>query len=941
MLTGIAPILGLVLLLLTSLLLMSDATEGSARFGQLYSVLLVINVVGLVVLAGLIGWNVAQLASQVRRKRPGAGLTLRMVALFTLLAVTPLLVVYYFSVQFLNRGIDSWFDVRVDRALQDSLELSRAALGLRMRELHKRTRQVATEIGAVPDDKLSLAIEDGRSRISAYELTLTDANGKTIAFSNVVPSAIVPETPGDTVLTQLRQGGDYIGLDPIGEDGSEGLFMRVVLSVSSASAPAETRVLQALFPVSERLSNLADSVQSAYRQYTELAYLRKPLKRSFTLTLSLVLLLSLFTAVWAAFFSARRVVAPLRDLAEGTRAVASGEYETQLPAGGSDEVGFLVSSFNDMTRRLAEARDTTRLSQHQAESQRTYVEAVLARLSTGVLTLDDGLRIHTANDAAADILGVNFGAEPGLAIGQWCDHHPHLAPLGAALARHLIESDELDWRDEIVLFGEGGSRNLMLSGTRLRRVGSEPGELHRRRESDRSGEFHGRREFDRSGESHGRREFDRSGEFHGRSEFDRSGEFRGHSEFDRSGEFRGHSEFDRSGEFRGRREFDRSGEFDPLQEHGGFTEEGFAENVVVFDDITALIQAQRNAAWSEVARRLAHEIKNPLTPIQLSAERLRHKYLGALHGVDDGPLDRLTRTIVAQVEAMKGMVNAFSEYARMPAMRAAPLDLNALVLDVVELYQYEQHGQHGNQLHDNLRVTAAQDAHPGQDAHPANDAHGYEAHAVRPLIETHLDDTLPNIEADADRLRQVLHNLIKNAKEAVKDDNGARRAAGSTHIDTSIDASTDASTDVHRPPVRITTRWAKRPKGAPPAIEILVSDRGPGFDGEVVERVFEPYVTTKPKGSGLGLAIVQKIVEEHGGRVWAENPANGGARVVIRMGLALEPVERRRTGWPAAAQVASGNTPLHESTPRPLASDRSETDTDTTTPPRRRREGAA
>ena len=707
-----APIIVLGLLLLGSLTLMSDATENSARFGQVYSLLLVVNAFGLVTLAALIGWNLLRLIGQVRRRRPGARLTVRMVAMFVMLSVTPVLVVYYFSLQFLHRGIDSWFDVQVEKALDNALELSRTALSVRMRELLRQTQRIASDLNEIPDPLATSWLDDALQRTDAYEFTLMSDKGRIIAAINADPSRIIPNRPDDAILLQLRQGRDYIGLDPVGE---RGLHVRVVVGLVPNVGTGEARVLQALFPITERLNILADSVQAAFADYRELVYLRAPLKKSFTLTLSLVLLLSLFTAVWAAFFSARRVVAPLRDLAEGTQAVADGNYETQLSGSSRDEVGFLVESFNEMTRKLALARDETRRSQQQLEAQRTYSQAVLARLSSGVLTFDRELRLITANDAAQAILGLRFAedGDPGEELEQLAAAHPHLRSLVDVIQSHL-RSDQSDWRQEVILFGASGRQVLMCRGSAL----------------------------------------------------------------------------------------------------PAFAARG-AGHVMVFDDITALIQAQRNAAWSEVARRLAHEIKNPLTPIQLSAERLRRKYLSRMSGQDAEVLDSLTRTIVQQVEAMKGMVNAFSNYARSPAMHPTSIDLNSLIADVVELYR---------------------------------------AARAEKRIRTRLDPTLPRVDADPDRLRQVLHNLFKNALEASNHQTGL---------------------------LAVETRCTHEAESS--YVELRVRDQGSGFPAAIIEHAFEPYVTTKREGSGLGLAIVQKIVEEHGGVVWAENNAEGGATVVVRL----------------------------------------------------------
>jgi nitrogen fixation/metabolism regulation signal transduction histidine kinase len=246
------------------------------------------------------------------------------------------------------------------------------------------------------------------------------------------------------------------------------------------------------------------------------------------------------------------------------------------------------------------------------------------------------------------------------------------------------------------------------------------------------------------------------------------------------------------------------------------TNSGRDGKVIVFDDVTALIQAQRDAAWGEVARRLAHEIKNPLTPIQLSAERLRRRFIERMDKEDVEVLDRATRTIVNQVEAMKKMVNAFSEYARIPQISLEAVDLNMLVQEVLELYR-------------------------GVDS--------------RVKLVTRLDAQQPCIEGDVGRLRQLLHNLLKNSLEAVAETAGAC--------------------------ITVTTHTADESERA--YVELVIDDNGPGFPERVLDNIFEPYVSTKPRGSGLGLAIVKKIVEEHGGVIAAESNPEGGARIRIRL----------------------------------------------------------
>jgi nitrogen fixation/metabolism regulation signal transduction histidine kinase len=244
--------------------------------------------------------------------------------------------------------------------------------------------------------------------------------------------------------------------------------------------------------------------------------------------------------------------------------------------------------------------------------------------------------------------------------------------------------------------------------------------------------------------------------------------------------------------------------------------DGEADHVIVFDDVTALIQGQRDAAWSEVARRLAHEIKNPLTPIQLSAERLRHKYLRSLSPEESEVLDRLTNTIIQQVETLKGMVNTFSEYARSPRIQQEPIQLNHIIESVVDLYRSDE---------------------------------------PRVRIETELAPDIPTLHADPNRLRQLLNNLVSNAIEAQSDKSECY--------------------------VRLSTRRHEETHGT--SVEIRVEDHGNGIAPELLNLVFEPYVTSKPKGTGLGLAIVKKIVEEHGGSVWMENSTGGGACASVRL----------------------------------------------------------
>jgi PAS domain S-box-containing protein len=700
---GTRMLLALLLLsaLLFSLHLMSNAVQNSATLSRLYVPLLILNSAGLLILVFLIGISLKRLLLAYRKNRPGARLTLRMVILFTLLSLLPVGVVYFYSMQFLLRGIDSWFDVEIDKAMENSLSLGKASLDLQKRQLLQQTNQLKRQVIEQGTDGLLVRISGYRSAVNATELTVLDQNGRVLASSNVNPGVLVADVPDIGILQQARSLGSYVGLVNYG--GDQLLHVRVIVADLATS-----QYLQALYPTTERVSGLSSEVQDAYEQYQQLSYLRKSLKQSFSLTLLLVLLFSFFSAVWAAIYSARRLLSPIVDLGEATKAVAEGDYTTRLAQPGSgDELAFLVSSFNDMTQRIAQARDAAARSQQQVEQQREYLQTLLEHLSTGVISIDSDGMLRTANSAASQILGEDFEAHVG----------EHIANI-ARQAR---------WPEEFIKT----LKAVWKSDTRER---------------------------------------------HGQVSIDTDS---------------------------GRKEL----QWRTTSMSGS---EGYL--VLMFDDITGLIRAQKESAWGEVARRLAHEIKNPLTPIQLSAERLRRKYLGKVE--KDEVLDRATHTIIQQVEAMKGMVNDFSDYARPSVFNPRPLAFEQLFKDVLGLYASE-----------------------------------------RALQQCNLDAGETLVDADAVKLRQVLHNLIKNALEAV-----AGVDSPSVRIETSVHE--DAGCHF---------------------VQAKIEDNGAGFDPQMLGRVFEPYITSKQKGTGLGLAIVKKIIDEHEGGIWVANAASGGAVVILRL----------------------------------------------------------
>ncbi len=571
-------------LVLVALFLLSRTAQNSDDFDRLHNVILAINIAGVMVLFVFLVGNLARLFREYRTHVPGAKLKARMVGMFVGLAVLPLLVVFYFSMQFINRGIDTWFNVEVSEGLENALALSRAALEMQKRQHLYSTQQISQRLSDVSERQLIFELSMLRRESGASEITIYGPNNKILATSSDNSAGSLPRPLAEEVLLQMQQNRPYVALDP---DDFE-IRTAVLFRYRGRSEPLG--VLQAHFPVTERLARMANSVETSYAEYQELVFLRAPLKSSFSLTLTVVLMLSLLAAVYGAFVFSRRLVAPIQDLVAGTRAVAEGDFDTRLQAPTKDEIGFLISSFNDMTQRLAAARQEASLSQALVEAERANLEVILARLSTGVLALENDLRIRTANQASGAILGIDLESRSGDLLTDIARHSPLLEQF-VDVARMHLAAGETEWREQIVLRGEVGRRVLTCACTTL------PGD-----------------------ESHS---------------------------------------------------------------------PGY---VIVFDDITALLQAQRDAAWGEVARRLAHEIKNPLTPIQLSAERMRRKYLDTMTEEESKILDRATHTIVQQVEAMKEMVNAFSDYARAPDIDVGRFDLDKLVHEVVDLYRAQESG---------------------------------------------------------------------------------------------------------------------------------------------------------------------------------------------------------------------------------------------------------
>jgi nitrogen fixation/metabolism regulation signal transduction histidine kinase len=685
-----------------TLYLLATASANTALFAQHYPMLLALNGGLAVCLTALLGYQLYSLRQKLKAGVFGSKLTLRLVLLFTLVAVLPGVLVYGVSVQFVARSIESWFDVRVEKALEGGLNLGRTTLDNLLKDLRKKADTMAASLSVRPAAEHFAALNMLREQSDVQEATLFTPRGKVIVYAGSERTGLMPDLPGPNVLRQLRQQQMYSAVEAIPD---KGLYLRVLVTVNTISLAEDMRVLQLLQRVPEQLALDAETVQTGQREYQELLLARTGLKRLYGLTLTLTLLLALLTALSLAVVMSERLSAPLSFLVEGTRAVAQGDFSQRETVASSDELGVLTQSFNAMRQQLAEARATAERNQAQLTDAHTYVQSILANLSAGVLAFDEALRLRSFNHSAGAILDTEFAQLSGIELARWHELLPALKELAAEVETAFRTGAGTEWEKQIERAGKGGNQMLLLRGTRL-----------------------------------------------------------------------------------------------PAGSGTGF--------VVVFDDITHVLQAQRDAAWTEVARRLAHEIKNPLTPIQLSAERLQHKLAAKLGLADADMLKRSTQTIVNQVSALKNMVEAFRQYARMPEPTRQELDFNDLVREVLMLYE---------SLAGRLQVELAPD--------------------------------LPRMVGDPAQLRQVIHNLLQNAE--------------------------DALADAENPCIVVRTQAQAG------GLWVTISDNGSGFPHELMQRIFEPYVTTKPKGTGLGLVIVKKIIEEHGGSVEIANVAPHGARVTL------------------------------------------------------------
>ncbi len=649
-----------------------------------------------------------RLVQRYRRGLFGTKLMARMATTFVAMTVVPVALIFLVAVQFVERSVESWFDLPVGRALESGLNLGRTSMESLNSDLLQKARAMAGVLNDQPPEQWSVTLNRLREQAGVQEAMILTAANRVIAVSGSQLLRLVPDLPPANALRQVRLTRQFSGIESLGQSdtapanslgATKGYRLRSIVVVATDGALADdAKYLQLLQQVPTAIAENADAVQQGYRDYQELSLSRAGLKRVFRVTLVLTFLLTLFSAIAGAFLLAGWLTGPLAELASATKSVAEGDFRQLKNYTNRDELGVLTQSFNRMTQQLDDARSQVLINQERLVELNSRLQSILANLNAGVLVLDSDMRLSVGNVGAEQIIGQGLSNFIGLPL----EDIPRVNAIAQDVRQAFNESAHEAWQRQFEIPSERPDvkQSLFARGSVLE-----------------------------------------------------------------------------------------------------LTEGNVTGYVLVFDDVSELVSAQRAVAWAEVARRLAHEIKNPLTPIQLAAERMQMKLQAKLEAPELEILDRNTRTIVNQVTALKYLVDEFRDYARLPAARLDSLDLNALIEEILPLY-------------------------------PDN------------IVTKQLDPDLPRILGDATLLRQVVHNLVKNALETTE--------------------------KASHPQVVVSTRVNKLLDGQV-AVRFLVNDNGSGFDDALLRRAFEPYVTTKPRGSGLGLPIVKKIIEEHGARIELSN----------------------------------------------------------------------
>jgi nitrogen fixation/metabolism regulation signal transduction histidine kinase len=626
-------VIGLVLLFL-----LTQATTNRDLYERNYAQLFALNVAVASLLVVVILWIAYRLLLRLRQKKFGSRLLVKLAAVFALAGFAPGMLIYVVSYQFVTRSIESWFDVKVEGALEAGLNLGRTSLEALSTDLAGKARAAATQLTDVPDASAALPLERAREAMAADDLMLWGASGRLIAAAGKSRYQLNPDLPAQAQFRAARIQRVVTwseGLDDgvAGDTTNARIKALVLVSSSGLGDLGESRYLLAVKVLPSSLVRDALAVTQANREYQERALARDGLRRMYVGTLTLSLFMAVFGSVLLAVVLGNQIARPLLLLADGVRQVAAGDLTPKATLRGKDELDGLTRSFADMTQQLSDARHAVQSSMQQVNAARANLQTILDNLTAGVMVLSADGAIVSSNPGATRILRMPLAAHEGKRLADIDGLQAFGNSVQQQFQTFLAHSPErnLDhWQQSFELGGTGTAQIGRLANDTITLIA-------------------------------------------------------------------------------------RGAELPSNQ------------RLLVFDDISEIVSAQRSQAWGEVARRLAHEIKNPLTPIQLSAERLEMKLSGKVGVQEQALLTKSVKTIVDQVDAMKRLVNEFRDYARLPAAELKPVDLNELAHDVLNLYANE---------------------------------------GTLVSVRAELDADCQPILGDAQQLRQVMHNLLQNAQDA-------------------------------------------------------------------------------------------------------------------------------------------------------------------------------
>ncbi len=671
-------------------------------------VLLQLDVVLLLMLGVVVARRLVAVWAERRRGLAGSGLHVRLVMMFSLVTVTPAILVAVFSGVFLNLGIESWFDQRVRTALDRSQAVASAYLYEHRQNIRADAFAMANDLNrdapALMRDarRFSQVLSAQAALRSLPEALVVDSAGRVLARSELSLSLEFELVPAHAM--ELADKGEIAVLTPGQEDR-----VRAVIKLDRF---VDAYLLVGRF-VDPRVLNHIESVEKATSEYKRLENSRKGIQITFVIIFAVVALLLLLAAVWTGLTLATQLARPISSLISAAERVRKGDLGVRVETPTSaDELGTLSRAFNRMTGQLESQQRGLMDANRQLDERRRFMETVLTGVSAGVIGLDVNGRINLTNRSASELLATDLEQSIGKNLGE-------VVPEMAQLMNDVMERPDRMQQAEIKLVHQGQFHTLLV-----------------RMAAERLG-----------------------------------------------GDIIGY--------------------------------------VVTFDDVTELLSAQRMAAWADVARRIAHEIKNPLTPIQLSAERLKRKYLKEIK-TDPETFSACTDTIVRQVEDMGRMVDEFSSFARMPQPTMKPENLVEICHQAVFLER---------------------------NRHPQID------------FTVELPGQAVPLRCDGRQVAQALTNLLKNAAESIMD----REAAGGETLP--------------RGHIWFVLNEETTDDGA--RIIIVIEDNGKGLPEEHRDRLTEPYVTARTRGTGLGLAIVKKIMEDHNVDLVLEDRQQGGARVSL------------------------------------------------------------